>query len=235
MRSASASGSADAQRHRPPGAPVAGRRQGQGQRPVERLPRRRRPFADFRADGGVDPFPQARRGQQNGGPHLADIQRQLQQAFGEIHRHAQADGQQFDHHPLRNVRGGQEGHRRIRRPQRQHLRSHLQICHDGLVRHQRHLGLARGAGGEIEDGRVGGGAGGEELFRHGGIRIQRFPAQPPQFVQGDGARGFSRQQNPVLHRRLANRRQRLRIFHKHGPGLHRGQRLHQVRGRIARV
>ena len=39
---------------------------------------------------------------------------------------------------------------------REHGRAHVQIGHDRLVRHHGHLGLACGAGGQIENGVVGG-------------------------------------------------------------------------------
>ena len=99
---------ANAQRNRLAFAAVARGGQRQAERAVERLARGRGPLAQLRADGGVDALPHARRRQQDGRPHLADILRQLQQALGERHRHAAAHRQQLDHDALRDVRRGQE-------------------------------------------------------------------------------------------------------------------------------
>jgi hypothetical protein len=132
------------------------RRRGQRQSAIEGFARGRGALAKLGADGGVDALPHARRRQKNGGAHFANILRQLHQAFKERHGHAPAEREHLDHHALRDVRRGQERHRGILRAKGQHGRAHIDVGHNGGVRHQRHFGLAGGAGSQIENRGVGG-------------------------------------------------------------------------------
>ena len=78
------------------------------------------------------------------------------QALGEGHRHAAAHGQELDHHALRDVRGRQERHGGIVRPEGSTAAPCRCWRRWRCVRDQRHLRLAGGAGGQVEDGVVGG-------------------------------------------------------------------------------
>src|ERR1019366_2615926 len=169
-----------ARRHRFTRVAVPRRRQSQAKRPIEALAEGSRPLAKLGADGGVDPLPHARRRQQHGGTYLAYVLRQLQQALEESHRHAAAHGQKLHHHALRDVRGRQKRHRGILRSYGERRRTHIDIGGHGLVRDQRHLGLARGAARQVENRRVGGRDAAQYTGEQFGIPGERFASQPAQ-------------------------------------------------------
>ncbi len=144
-------------------------------------------------------------------------------------------GQQFDHHALRDVRRRQKGDSRILRPERQHRWPHVDIRDQGLVRHQRHLRLAGGAAGEVQNGRIGWRISAANPRRQARIPRHRFPSSRAQFVQSQSPVGFTGEQYPVADGRAPQGLQSSRVFDecRACPGRFYG--AHQVGRRIAGI
>ncbi len=68
----------------------------------------------------------------------------------------------------------QEGNGRVGRAERQHGGTHIEVADDGLVGDERHLGLAGGARGEIENGYVGGPDFGQDAGEKAGLVVDGF-------------------------------------------------------------
>ena len=121
------------------------------------------------------------------------------------------------------------------RPDRQHRRTHVDIGDHRMVRHQRHLRLARRAGGQVQNRGIG---------RRAAVRMRSRSPASRAMASRPRARSASRltapsaspvSRNPMLHRSVAQHGQGLRIFDEQGARAGRCNRPHQVRRRIARI
>ena len=195
---------------------VVGSRQPQAQSTVEGFASHGRALPQFGADGRVNALPHAWGRQHYGGPHVADILRQLQQAFREGYWRTLAQGQHFHHDALRNVRGGQERHSGIVGSDRPSGGRHVHVRDDGCVRNQSHLRLAGGPGSQIEDRVVGGRDFSLQAGHILGVLGQRQASAFAQLVERQGALGLARKQDARHVRRSAQRVQDFRILHEQG-------------------
>ena len=173
-------------------------------------------FLELSADGGVDALPQARRREENGGPHGFDLLRQFHEAFGESDGHAAADGQQFDYDALRDVRRGQECHGAVVGSCGQHVWSHVDVGDQCAMADHHHFGLAGGAGGQVENGVVGWLHFRAESIEQAGIARDSLASALAQLIERDGAGRFAGEQNPLGHWRFFETFEGLGIFSEDG-------------------
>ena len=104
-----------------------------------------------------------------------------------------------------------------------------------LVGDQRHLGLAGRAAGQVENGGVVRGDAAAYAGEQCGVARQGVAAEPAQRLESDRFFGFAGEQDPMRDLRIAQRFERLRVFHEDGARTGGFDRTYQVRGRVARI